>query len=49
MGDDRARRFGDALASLVDNLIPTLEEEDDATADRRHDDALELASNIIKE
>lgn len=49
MGDDRARRFDDALASLVDNLVPALEGEEEATADQRHDEALELASNIIQE
>ena len=49
MGDGRTQRFDDALSSLVDNLVPTLEEEDEATADERHDDALELARNIIEE
>ena len=49
MGDGRAQRFDDALSSLVENLIPTREDEDDATADERHHEALELAKNIIDE
>ena len=49
MGDEKTRRFDDALSSLVDNLIPSLEDEDEATADERHDDALDLAKNIIAE
>ena len=48
MGDERAQRLDDALSSLVDILIPTLPDEDEATADERHDDALELARNIIE-
>lgn len=49
MGDERSRRFDDALSSLVDNLIPGLDDEDDARADERHDDAVDLARNIIEE
>lgn len=49
MGDEKTRRFDDALSSLVDNLLPNLEDEDEATADERHDDALDLARNIITE
>ena len=49
MGDERARRFEDALSSLVDNLVPGLDEEDEATADGRHYDALDLAKSIIDE
>lgn len=49
MGDARSQRYEDALSSLVDNLVPSLEEEDDATADERHEVALELARNILEE
>ena len=49
MGDERARRFEDALSSLVDNLIPALDGEDEETVDDRHNDALDLAKNIIDE
>ena len=47
MGDEKAQRLDDALSSLVDILIPALPDEDEATADERHDDALELARSII--
>ena len=47
MGDERAQRLDDALSSLVDTLIPVLPGEDEATADERHDDALDLARSII--
>lgn len=47
MGDEKAQRLDDALSSLVDILVPTLPDEDEATADERHDDALELARSII--
>lgn len=49
MGDEKTRRFDDALSSLVDNLLPSVKDEDEATADERHDDALDLARNIITE
>ena len=48
MGDERAQRLDEALSSLVDSLIPTLPDEDEATADERHDDALDLARSIIE-
>lgn len=47
MGDEKAQRLDDALSSLVDILIPALPDEDEAAADERHDDALELARSII--
>lgn len=47
MGDAKAQRLDDALSSLVDILVPALPDEDEATADERHDDALELARSII--
>lgn len=47
MGDEKTQRLDDALSSLIDILIPTLPDEDEAAADERHDDALELARNII--
>lgn len=47
MGDEKAQRLDDALSSLVGILIPTLPDEDEAAADERHDDALDLARNII--
>ena len=49
MGDERAQRFDRALSSLIDNLVPSIEDEDVATADERHDEAFELARNIIAE
>ena len=47
MGDDKGQRLDDALSSLVDTLIPLHPGEDEATADERRDDALELARRII--
>ncbi len=49
MGDEKAQRFDDALSSLVDILVPTRSDEDEAIADERHDDALDFARNIIEE
>ncbi|KAI9699697.1 MAG: Gamma-tubulin complex component 3 [Candelina mexicana] len=48
MSDDRARRIDDALASLVDSIIPTDPHEDEATADDRHDRALDLARDSLE-
>jgi len=48
MSDEKAQRLDDALSSLVNTLIPTLLDEDEATADERHDDALDLARSIIE-
>ena len=48
MGDERAQRLDDALSSIVDTLVPVLPGEDEATADERRDDALELARYIIE-
>ena len=48
MGDEKAQRLDDALSSLVDILIPALPDEDDALADQRHDNALDLARSIIE-
>ena len=48
MGDEKAQRLDDALSSLVDTLIPVLPDDDEATADERHDDALDLARGIIE-
>ena len=48
MSDEKAQRVDDALSSLVDILIPILPDEDEAIADERHDDALELARSIIE-
>lgn len=47
MGDDKAQRLDDALSSLVDILVPVLPGEDEASADQRHDNALDLARSII--
>ncbi|KAI9813231.1 MAG: Microtubule-nucleating Tub4p (gamma-tubulin) complex component [Pycnora praestabilis] len=49
MADDTAQRIDDALASLVDAIIPIVADEDEGTADERHDDALELARSILDE
>ena len=48
MGDERAQRLEDALSSLVDTLIPFPPDEDEETADERHDEALALARSIIE-
>lgn len=48
MGDEKAQRLDDALSSLVDVLIPISPDKDEATADERHDDALDLARSIIE-
>ncbi len=48
MGDEKAQRLDDALSTLVDTLIPVLPDEDEATADERHDEALDLARGIIE-
>ena len=48
MGDEKAQRLDDALSSLVDTLVPILPDEDEATADERHDDALNLARGVIE-
>ena len=47
MGDEKAQRLDDALSSLVDLLVPALPDEDEATADKKYDDALDLARSII--
>lgn len=47
MGDEKAQRLDDALSSLVDIIVPALPDEDEATADKRYDDALDLARSII--
>jgi gamma-tubulin complex component 3 len=47
MADDRARRIDDALASLVDSLLPA-PSDDENDLDARHENALELARSIIK-
>ncbi|KAI9709213.1 MAG: hypothetical protein M1812_007736 [Candelaria pacifica] len=48
MSDDRAKRIDDALASLVDIIIPTDPDEDEATTDERHDRALDLARDVLE-
>lgn len=48
MVEEKTQRLDDALSSLVDTLIPALPDEDDATADERHDHALDLARGIIE-
>jgi len=42
-------RVNDALSSLVGALIPALPGEDEASADQRHDRALELTKEILSE
>ena len=49
MGDERAQRLDDLLSSLVNNLIPILPDEDEATADDRRDEAFDLSSRILAE
>lgn len=40
-------RVDHALSSLVSALIPAITGEDDAAADERHEEALELAKTIL--
>lgn len=47
MGDDKAKRVGDALSTLVDALIPSAGNEDESAIEERREDALELAKSII--
>lgn len=47
MGDEKSQRLDDALSSLVGQLIPTLQDEDEATVEERREDALHLARSII--
>ena len=47
MGDERVQRVDDAISTLVDILVPHLEGEDEATADERHDDGVDLAHSIL--
>ncbi|KAG8529428.1 uncharacterized protein KY384_006065 [Bacidia gigantensis] len=48
MGDERGRRIDDALSHLVDNLVPVSDDENEDVADARHDQAVDLARNIIE-
>lgn len=48
MGDEKAQRFDDALSSLVDILVHSPPDADEATADQRHDHALNYARSIIE-
>lgn len=48
MSDDRAKRIDDALASLVDIIIPSNPDEDEVLIDEKHDRALHLARSILK-
>jgi len=47
MADEKTQRIQDALSSLVDALIPTIPDEDEADADERHDNAVDLARSIL--
>ena len=47
MGDERNHRVHDALSSLVNQLLPQHEDEDNATLDERRDEALDLVNSII--
>lgn len=48
MGDERARHIDDALSSLIDQLIPFSQDEDEALDQERHDNGVELAKSIIE-
>lgn len=48
MGDERSRRVDDALSTLIARLVPQNPDEDDATADERHEHKFDLAKNIIE-
>jgi len=47
MSANRARRIDEGLSALVDNILPTIGDEDEDEADVRHENALELARSII--
>ncbi|MCJ1475114.1 Microtubule-nucleating Tub4p (gamma-tubulin) complex component [Lambiella insularis] len=47
-GNHIMSRVNDALSSLVSALIPALPEEDEASADKRHEDALLLTKEILR-
>ena len=42
-------RVNDALSSLVSSFFPALPGEDEASADQRHEEALELTKGILSE
>jgi len=48
MGDERRHRVDDALSTLIARLVPQNPDEDDATADERHEHNFDLAKNIIE-
>ncbi|KAL9130134.1 MAG: hypothetical protein Q9217_001608 [Psora testacea] len=48
MGYKKAQRFDEALSTLVNRFIPEPPGRDVAVVDERHDEALELARNIIE-
>jgi hypothetical protein len=48
MGDERSHRVDDALSTLIARLVLQNPDEDDATADERHEHNFDLAKNIIE-
>ncbi len=48
MGDERSRRVDDALSTLIARWVPQNQDEDDATADERHERTFDLAKNILE-
>jgi gamma-tubulin complex component 3 len=47
MAEERKQRIDSALSSIVEAILPTTPDEDDAIVDERHDAALERAREII--
>lgn len=48
MGDERSHRVDDALSTLIARLLPQGQDEDDATADERHEQTFNSAKNILE-
>ena len=47
MSESRAQRLDDALSSLVDAFLPADLDDDEALADQRHENAVDLAKSIL--
>lgn len=47
MGDERSRRVDDALATLVDHLLPKFTDEEDASTEERREEGLDLTKSIL--
>ena len=48
MGDDKSQRLDDALSSLVDQLIPISQDDDEVAIEERREEALHSARTILE-